>query len=96
MCVCLLLLSAACLLTSAGTGVSVGPAGAQQPGRHKAAFIHLAELLLRHYGAVLSNLRRTNTQSPCDAFFKSQFLGVFFSVCRFYHLDIWTWFIFFH
>lgn len=68
---CLFLLSAACLSASAGTDFPVGPAGAQQPGRHKAAFIHLAELLLRHYVAVLSNLRRTNTQPPCDAFFSN-------------------------
>lgn len=61
---CLLLLSAACVLVSAGRDFLVGPAEAQQPRRHKAAFIHLVELLLKHYASGLSNLSRDTHTHP--------------------------------
>lgn len=65
--VCVPLLRAACLLPSNGRELLVCPAGAQQPQRHKAAFIHLLELL-QHVCLLTEEPQKRYRPPPCKTF----------------------------
>lgn len=64
--VCVPLLRAACLLPSSGRELLVCPAGAQQPQRHKAAFIHLPELL-QHVCLLTEEPQQRYRPPPCKS-----------------------------